>query len=115
MHFGRSSVKGRILRPAPPTKTMAVLILVVLSIPLGYSLLLAGTENDIYKYGKHFSTVQFMLSPDRGNYLGKGSLAARYAVVHMLLVMGICATQLTAMKLIEAFQKMRRKTLNNAC
>jgi len=83
----------------------AALVFVVLSIPLCYALLWAGTENDIYKYEKHFSAMQFMLSPDREHYLDGGSLAVRYSVVHLLAVGVICATQLTAMKLMEFGQE----------
>lgn len=86
----------------------AALVFVVFSIPLCYALLWAGTENDIYKYEKHFSAMQFMLSPDREHYLGGGGLVARYSVVHLLAVGVICATQLTAMKLLEFGQRKAR-------
>jgi len=87
----------------------AALVFVVFSIPLCYALLWAGTENDIYKYEKHFSAMQFMLSPDREHYLGGGGLAVRYSVVHLLAVGVICATQLTAMKLLGVFQGKRQR------
>lgn len=88
----------------------ATLVFVGLSIPLCYSLLWVGTENDIYKYEKRFSAMQFMLSPDREHYLGGMSLALRYGVVHFLAIGVVCATQLTAMKLLELLEEKKTST-----
>jgi hypothetical protein len=84
-----------------------VFFLLAISVVLGYSMLWAGTENNIYKYGKSFSAMQFMLSPNREHYLGQTAIAARYCFVHLLVVGVVCVTQLTAMKLLELMRGKR--------
>jgi hypothetical protein len=70
-----------------------VAIAIVLSVPVGYMLLVSGTEADIYKYGKHFSALQFILSPDRDHYLSMHAIILRYLLVHLFLVVAVSFAQ----------------------
>lgn len=53
------------------------------SLALGWLLLTAGTEPMVFKYGRTFSALQFLLSPDRNNYVEGVELMLRYAVAHL--------------------------------
>jgi len=65
----------------------------LLSVFVVYGLVVAGTEPALVKYGKVFSALQFMLSPDRASYVGTGELILRYAVAYALLVGAVVALQ----------------------
>jgi glycopeptide antibiotics resistance protein len=59
---------------------------VLLLTPLGYGLVLLGTEPAIDKYGERFSALQFLLSPDRSDYVSDEALALRYVLIYLALL-----------------------------
>lgn len=79
----------------------SVLLIVILSIPLGYCFLFVGTEGDIYKYDQHFSALQFILSPDRKHYVGEMALLLRYLLAHIFVVVTIGISQFPFMRALE--------------
>ncbi len=68
-------------------------VVVPISVPLAYVFLQLGTERAIYKYGKVFSTLQFLLSPDRDHYVEGLALILRYALVHSTVIAIIAVAQ----------------------
>ncbi len=52
---------------------------------LGWWLLSLGTEAMLFKYGKVFSALQFLLSTDRDHYVGAEALMLRFVLVHLAL------------------------------
>ena len=77
-------------------KRGVALALAVASSVGAFVLLNAGTEPALLKYGKVFSALQFLLSPDRAHYVGQGELIARYALAQLLLVGAVVLLQLPA-------------------
>ena len=71
----------------------AAVVFLLLSLPLGWLLLAGGTEATIHKYGKVFSAMQFLFSPDRDAYVRSGVLMWRYAVAHWVLAVLIAMAQ----------------------
>ncbi len=71
----------------------AAVVFLLLSLPLGWWLLAWGTEASIHKYGKVFSAMQFLFSPDRDAYVRPGVLIWRYAVAHLVLAVLIAMAQ----------------------
>jgi hypothetical protein len=69
------------------------LSIVVLSVPMGFALLWAGTEPAVEKFGVIFSAMQFMLSTDRAHYAEGWELGVRYLAAHAGLLLGIAACQ----------------------
>jgi len=65
----------------------------VLSILVGYFALHFGTENVIYKYGRFFSAMQFLFSPDRVELVDATNLIFRYIIFHIFMVGLIAITQ----------------------
>lgn len=63
-----------------------------------YALYRAGSEPALVKYGKVFSAMQFLLSPDRAHYLAGGELMARYGIAYMLLTFTVVSLQHPAWK-----------------
>ena len=63
------------------------------SIPVGYFLLIFGTEDVVHKYGKVFSAMQFLLSRDRTNMASGFNLFLRYSIAHMCLIILIGISQ----------------------
>lgn len=53
----------------------------LVGIPLGAFAIHAGLEPVIVKYGKVFSALQFLLSPDRQHYLHPETVLAKFAIV----------------------------------
>ncbi len=72
----------------------AALLGVLISIPLAYLAFSYGTESALEKYGKVFSTMQFLLSRDREHYAQGLELGLRYLVFHAGLIGGILLVQL---------------------
>ena len=64
----------------------AAIVIAAISFPLCYILLSAATEPMLYKYGKLFSGMQFILSSDRAHYAEGNELVLRYAVLHACLL-----------------------------
>lgn len=56
----------------------------------------AALEPAVTKYGKVFSALQFLLSPDRTRYVGQGELLLRYGLAQAILVGTIVMLQLPA-------------------
>lgn len=74
---------------APPVRLnriILMLLVVGLSIPLGWQLLVAGTNPRLDKYGQVFSARQFLLSPDREHLLDDVSLFVRFAIAQIASV-----------------------------
>jgi glucan phosphoethanolaminetransferase (alkaline phosphatase superfamily) len=69
------------------------LVTLLCSIPVGYFLLIFGTEDVVHKYGKVFSAMQFLLSQDRTNMASGFNLFLRYSIAHMCLIILIGISQ----------------------
>ncbi len=82
----------------------AAVVFLLLSLPLGWWLLAWATEPSIHKYGKVFSAMQFLFSPDRDNYVHASVLMWRYAVAHLLLAVLIGLAQYPVLAWREAFR-----------
>ena len=67
-----------------------------------YALYQAGSETAVVKYGKVFSAMQFLLSPDRTRYVMDGELIARYAIAYLSLVAAVVFLQQPAWRAIVA-------------
>lgn len=68
----------------------------VLAALLSAASFMAGTEPVLVKYGKVFSTAQFLLSPDRNNYLPESELLIRFALAYALCTAVIAFIQARA-------------------
>ncbi len=79
-----------------------------------YLLFVAGTEPALDKYGKVFSALQFMLSPDRAHYVGQGELVARYATAFLLLIAATALLQYRAWVAMAAGMPRRNATARTA-
>lgn len=62
------------------------LVWVVMSVPLGLSLLWLGLESSVAKYGTNFSALQFLLSASRQDYATGWQLSLRYLALHASLI-----------------------------
>ena len=71
----------------------AVILIAAASLPLGYAAFTAATEPLIIKYGRVFSAMQFLFSPNRDHYVTGTSLLVRYAVFQTGLIALIALTQ----------------------
>ena len=60
-------------------------LLVLFGIPIHWQLANFGTAAAINKYGKTFSTLQFLLSSDRSNYLSSSEIFKRFFFSYLLL------------------------------
>ncbi len=87
----------------------SVLLIVILSIPLGYCFLFVGTEGDIYKYDQHFSALQFILSPDRKHYVGEMALLRRYLLAHIFVVVTVGISQFPYMRALGCLDLMAER------
>ncbi len=65
---------------------ISTLIIVFLSLPIGFLALIAATEDVIYKYGSSFSGLQFLFSPNRSELINLEALIFRYIVFHIIIV-----------------------------
>lgn len=73
---------------APATPLRGVLAL-ALSLPLTWWLLNSGLEDNVQKYERTFSGVDFLLGPDRDNLVSTGQLFLRWAFVHTAAATGL--------------------------
>lgn len=78
-----------------------------LSFPLGYALLYWATESAIYKYGKMFSALQFLLSSDRAHYVTGSELFLRFCLANFALIVLVCFVQFFFWLSISACEKGR--------
>jgi hypothetical protein len=67
----------------------------VCSFPVAFLFLHYATEHNIVKYGKEFSALQFLLSPDRESYVQLPGLLMRYGIAHAGIVFLIAFVQVT--------------------
>ena len=67
-----------------------------------YLLYQTGSDTAVIKYGKVFSAMQFLLSPDRTRYVTGGELVARYAIAYLSLVAAVILLQQPAWRAIVA-------------
>ena len=78
---------------ANPRSLITTTLFSLMAIPLGWWLINQGLEQRIFKYGAFFSGVQFLLGPDRNNFLSQNELLARWSIVQiagvMILAVGI--------------------------
>lgn len=82
--------------------------LAILCAVAAYALYVAGSEPAIVKYGKVFSAMQFLLSPDRNHYVGSGELIVRYATAYLSLTAAVVLLQQSAWRALAARTKARR-------
>ncbi len=62
-----------------------VLLFLALSVGAGFLVINLATEQQVFKYGHHFSALSFLLSVDRQHYLDGLALASRYVLAHLAL------------------------------
>lgn len=97
---------------ASPRRVGLALGSLAISLPLGYLILAAGTEQVIVKEPQVFSALQFLLSTDREHYAIGLELWMRFAVAHLGT---ICLTALTQYPLWlgfqPRFQRQRRRRI----
>lgn len=74
-------------------KYSRISLILIVSCLIGYGLLLWGLENHVVKYGKAFSALQFLLSPNREMLVSGGDLFIRYVAVHWMLLTVLGVTQ----------------------
>ncbi len=70
--------------------------LLIISFPIGYTLLWVGTEEYIFKYGQIFSALQFLLSANRENLVSGYELWLRFGMAHfgMLAILMMAQTSI---------------------
>ena len=64
-------------------------VITLLCLPISWLLLNHGLEDDVGKYGLHFSGVDFLLGPDRKNLKSGSELFFRWSVLHLIIVIGL--------------------------
>ncbi|GAC23199.1 hypothetical protein GMES_0899 [Paraglaciecola mesophila KMM 241] len=69
-----------------PLTLLVYITLTLLSAPLGFYLLQHGMQDVIIKYGRVFSSLQFILSPSRDNLLTTDQMFIRYTMLHFMLL-----------------------------
>lgn len=72
-----------------PARMPWALLLLVLSLPLSWCLLNSGLEQNVQKYGRTFSGVDFLLGPDRDNLVTTQQLFLRWTLAHTIATVGI--------------------------
>lgn len=86
-------------------------LIVVISLAIGWGLLVAGSNPELHKYGRTFSARQFLLSPDRDHYLSDRHLIPRYALAHSVLLgltaAGLAVGRSCAVKLQDSPDRIR--------
>ncbi|MEJ6005087.1 VanZ family protein [Paucibacter sp. AS339] len=65
----------------------------LISLPVGYLLLVNGTEPLLVQHNRAFSALQFLLSADREHYVTGPALWGRFAVAHLSIIALIAMTQ----------------------
>ncbi len=81
----------------PNTKKWLIsLIILVVSFPLAYLCINWATESLIVKYGRVFSALQFLFSPDREHLISGNAIVIHFMFVHALLLLLISLSQLPA-------------------
>jgi len=69
----------------------AAIATAIATLPIGWTLLMAGLEPRVEKYGHVFSGAQFLLGPDRGTLLSDAQLFVRWTVVQSSAVVATFA------------------------
>lgn len=77
-------------------------VLAALASLAAYRLFVAGSETVIIKYGRVFSAMQFLLSPDRAHYVGQTELIVRYGVAYVALLAALALLQYRVWAIIAA-------------
>jgi glycopeptide antibiotics resistance protein len=68
-------------------------IAVLASLPLAVLFLHLGLAGEIDKYGRQFSALQFLLSPDRQHYATQAVIWLRYSALHVLVIVVLAFIQ----------------------
>jgi len=91
--FGGGTVCAALIAAARQRRWGLAALGLILSIPLAYLAFFLGSEQSLEKYGRVFSALQFLLSPDRDHYVSGLNLLLRYLVVHCAVSGGIFVVQ----------------------
>jgi hypothetical protein len=92
----------------------AVLIFIA-GLIIGFVFVYFGLEHNVYKYGKTFSALQFLLSPTRDSLVSNASLIMRYVALETALLGVVCISQYPFWKLInERLRKSQTKLLHTS-
>jgi hypothetical protein len=75
------SVAQLIRAASDPKRWPAAIAAALATLPIGWTLLMAGLEPRVEKYGHVFSGAQFLLGPDRGTLLSNAQLFVRWTIV----------------------------------
>lgn len=91
-------------------KLLLPLVMLVLSIPVGWYLLMLGLEANFTKYGQTYSGIDFLLGPDRMNKLSQQALIIRWSILQLaatLVIAAACLCFLYHNQGIAYLQKLR--------
>ena len=78
---------------SPSEQRAARLAGVVVSLPLAALFLHLGLADEIDKYGRQFSALQFLLSTDRQHYSSQPVIWLRYGAAHVLVIAALAFVQ----------------------
>ncbi len=78
---------------ATAARIAAASVGLLVSLPIGYLLLGAGTEPVLLKHGQVYSALQFMFSADRTHLASEADLLIRFSVFHVAFVLLVAWSQ----------------------
>ncbi len=90
-------------------KATTTLAWACVALPLSFGLLQLGTDTDIFKYGRHFSALQFLLSADRAHLASGAELAIRYGLAYCGGLAALAFAQRPWVGMASAQRPARRK------
>jgi hypothetical protein len=91
------------------SKTMVVMLVVLISILPGWLLLNAGLIDNVGKYSLNFSGVDFLLGPDRKHLLSKPVLFLRWSLLQFCATLALAFGALLYIKLSSRFVSENRR------
>ena len=86
------------------SSTLAIVVLLLLTVGGGFVMANLATEPQVYKYGRTFPALSFLLSMDRDHYVEDAALLGRYVIAHVLLVAVIALAQFPAWTQLTRFR-----------
>lgn len=73
-------------------RMLSSLAFFLLSIPVSWTLLANGLEDNVFKYGHTFSGIDFLLGGSRSELLPTEQLQIRWSMIYTLIVIGLTVT-----------------------
>ena len=66
----------------------------IISVPAAFLFVSGASEKKIFKYGQEFSALQFLLSPDRTQYVDMPELLVRFTIAFTGIIFGVAIVQI---------------------